>query len=97
MIKHIVLFKFKNIADKTLLLQDIKAELEQLCQIIPQLKELQVGINVNPAEKWDLSLEALVENKQDLDIYANHPAHQQIVQTKIAPFKEDRACVDYQI
>lgn len=97
MIKHIVLFKFKNIADKTLLLQDIKAELEQLCQIIPQLKELHVGINVNPTEKWDLSLEAIVENKQDLDIYANHPAHQQIVQTKIAPFKEDRACVDYQI
>lgn len=97
MIKHIVLFKFKNIVDKTLLLQDIKAELEQLCQIIPQLKELHVGINVNPTEKWDLSLEALVENKQDLDIYANHPAHQQIVQTKIAPFKEDRACVDYQI
>lgn len=97
MIKHIVLFKFKNIADKTLLLQDIKAELEQLCQIIPQLKEVHVGINVNPTEKWDLSLEAIVENKQDLDIYANHPAHQQIVQTKIAPFKEDRACVDYQI
>lgn len=97
MIKHIVLFKFKDIAGKDLLLADIKTELEQLCGIIPELKEIHAGININPAEQWDLSLEAIVENKHDLDIYANHQAHQQIVRTKIAPFKEDRACVDYQI
>lgn len=97
MIKHIVLFRFQNIEDKEVKLNQIKKELEELPDIISELKEIQVGINVNPAEKWDLSLEALVANLHDLDVYANHPAHQQIVKKRIAPIKEDRACVDFEI
>lgn len=97
MIKHLVFFKFQNAGDKTSQMQTIKSELEKLPAIIPELREIHVGLNVNPAEKWDLSLEALVENMHDLEIYANHPAHQHIVKTMIAPIKEDRACVDYQI
>lgn len=97
MIKHIVLFRFQNIEDKEIKLNQIKKELEELPGIISELKEIQVGINVNPAEKWDLSLEALVANLHDLDVYANHPAHQQIVKNRIAPIKEDRACVDFEI
>lgn len=97
MIKHIVFFKFKNTEDKVSQMQAIKSELEKLPAIIAELREIHVGLNVNPAEKWDLSLEALVEDMHDLEVYANHPAHQQIVKTMIAPIKEDRACVDYQI
>lgn len=97
MLKHIVFFKFKNAEDKASQMQAIKSELEKLPAIIAELREIHVGLNVNPAEKWDLSLEALVENMRDLEVYANHPAHQQIVKTMIAPIKEDRACVDYQI
>ena len=44
-----------------------------------------------------MSLEAIVDTMQDLDTYANHPAHQQIVKNRIAPIKEERACVDYQL
>ena len=65
--------------------------------IIRELKEIRVGLNMNPDEEWDLSLEVLTENRHDLEIYANHPAHQQIVKHLIAPLKEDRACVDYQV
>lgn len=97
MIKHIVLFKFNASADKETQLQQIKTELEQLPGIIPELKEIHIGLNTNPAEKWDLSLEAWVEHWQDLDTYANHPAHQKIVKTLIAPIKADRACIDFQI
>lgn len=97
MIKHIVFFKFKASDKKEVQMQEIKEQLEKLPEIIPELKEIHVGININPAEKWDLSLEALVADMHDLDIYANHPAHQHIVKTMIAPAKEDRACVDYQI
>lgn len=95
MIKHIVLFKFKASADKTGQMLKIKNELEKLTAVIPELREIRIGLNANPAEKWDMSLEAIVDNMQDLETYANHPAHQQIVKTKIAPIKEDRACVDY--
>lgn len=97
MIKHIVLFKLKGSADKATKMLEIKTELEKLTTLIPELKEIHVGLNISPAEKWDLSLEAITENMQDLEIYANHPAHQHIVKTMIAPIKEDRACVDYQL
>ena len=97
MIKHIVLFKLKASEDKGNKMQAIKAELEKLPALIPELKEIHVGINCNTAEKWDLSLEVQVENMHDLEVYANHPAHQHIVKNLIAPIKEDRACVDYQI
>ena len=43
----------------------------------------------------DFSLEAVVADLHALEVYANHPAHQEIVKTLIAPVKVDRACVDY--
>ncbi|MFR3328680.1 MAG: Dabb family protein [Odoribacter splanchnicus] len=95
MIKHIVLFKLEESEHKNVRLQEIKDRLEALVQVIPELKEMQVGINVNPKEKWDLSLEVVVTDLQALEVYANHPAHQEIVKTLIAPVKVDRACVDY--
>ncbi len=95
MIKHIVFFKFKASQDKEAQMQKIKTELEQLPAIIAELKELHVGRNINPAEQWDLSLEAIVEDMQALKAYAIHPAHQTIVKNLIAPIKEDRACIDY--
>ena len=95
MIKHIVLFKLEESEHKNVRLQEIRDRLEALVQVIPELKEMQVGINVNPEEKWDFSLEAVAADLQALEVYANHPAHQEIVKTLIAPVKVDRACVDY--
>lgn len=97
MIKHIVLFKLKSVDDKATKMLEIKTELEKLTEIIPELQEIHIGININVSEKWDLSLEVLVNNMHDLELYANHPAHQQIVKTMIVPIKEDRACVDFQL
>ena len=59
MIKHIVLFKLEESEHKNVRLQEIRDRLEALVQVIPELKEMQVGINVNPEEKWDFSLEAV--------------------------------------
>lgn len=95
MIKHIVLFKLEESEHKNVRLQEIRDRLEALVQVIPELKEMQVGINVNPEEKWDFSLEAVVADLHALEVYANHPAHQEIVKTLIAPVKVDRACVNY--
>ena len=95
MIKHIVLFKLEESEHKNVRLQEIRDRLEALVQVIPELKEMQVGINVNPEEKWDFSQESLVYELHALEVYANHPAHQEIVKTLIAPVKVDRACVDY--
>ena len=96
MIKHIVLFKLKEMPEKLQHLQNIKNELERLTSIIPELQELKVGINANPAETWDFCLEAIVADLEALDTYAKHPVHQAIVKSHIAPYKEERACVDYE-
>lgn len=95
MIKHIVLFKFRAFPDKQGRMEEIKKRLEQLPATISELQDIHIGINANPAEKWDMSLEASVSDLQNLQIYAVHPAHQAILQEFIKPILEERACVDY--
>lgn len=97
MIRHIVMFKFKGSPEQK---KDVATRfMEALVQLpddIPQLKSIDVGININPAESWDLVLTATAESMEDVAIYSAHPAHQAAVAI-IAPFKEDRACVDYEV
>lgn len=98
MIKHIVLFKlkaFSSEAEKQAKMREIKTGLEDLHGIIPELKKINVGLNVNPEEKWDIVLETEFENLQDLATYATHPKHVAVSKNLIAPVKEDRACVDF--
>lgn len=99
MIKHIVLFKLApslREAEKQAKFLEIKNQLEALIPVIPELKKMTVGININPSETWDFSLEAIVEDKHDLGVYASHPAHQAILNNQIKPFLSERACVDYE-
>ena len=95
MVKHVVMFKFKGTPEER---NDIaKKFMEALIQLpceIPQLKSIDVGINMNPKESWDLVLTATADSLDDVAIYSAHPAHQAAVAI-IAPYKEDRACVDY--
>ncbi|MCH5235063.1 MAG: Dabb family protein [Muribaculaceae bacterium] len=97
MIKHIVMFKFKGSPDerKDIATKFMEALIQLPCEI-PQLKSIDVGINMNPAETWDLVLTATADSMEDVAIYSAHPAHQAAVAI-IAPYKLDRACVDYQI
>ena len=61
---------------------------------IPVLESMEVGINENPAEDWDLVLTAVVPTMEDVALYANHPAHLAAASI-IASHKDSRACVDY--
>ena len=63
--------------------------------VIPCLESMEVGINENPAETWDLVLTAVVPTMADVDVYAKHPAHVAAAAI-IAPVKDSRACVDYE-
>ena len=97
MIKHVVMFKFKGTAEeKHAVATKFMESLMKLPEEIPQLKSIEVGLNINPAEYWDLVLTAEAENLEDVAIYSAHPSHQAAVSI-IAPYKEDRACVDYEI
>lgn len=96
MIKHVVTFKFKGTPEERNNVAKKFAEaLVQLPDAIPELKSMEVGINMNPAERWDLVLTAIANTMEDVATYSAHPAHQAAVAI-IAPYKEDRACVDYE-
>ena len=97
MVKHVVMFKFRGTPEeKEALAKKFAQALVQLPDDIPQLKSIEVGVNVNPEETWDFVLTATADSLEDIAIYAAHPAHQTAVKI-IAPYKEDRACVDYYI
>jgi len=97
MVKHVVTFKFKGTAEQR---KDVARKfsdaLLQLPGKIDELISIEVGLNENPAESWDLVLTATAASLDDVAKYSAHPAHVDAVKI-IAPFKEDRACVDYTV
>lgn len=97
MVKHIVTFKFKGTPEqKAKVSKEFAEALMQLPDDIPELISIETGININPAESWDFVLTATADSLEDIAIYSAHPSHQAAVKI-IAPFKEERACVDYLI
>lgn len=98
MIKHVVLFKFKNPADlpeKAEKLASIKQSLEQLVNSVPELLRMEVGLNSNPNESYDLALISDFNSWDDLKAYVVHPEHQK-VGAVIREILDERACVDYE-
>ncbi|MDE6369089.1 MAG: Dabb family protein [Muribaculaceae bacterium] len=96
MVKHIVTFKLTGSdAERLAVAQSFKAALEALPGQIDVLRSIEVGINQNPAESWDVVLTAIVDTMADVDVYAKHPAHVAAAGL-LAGHKADRACVDYE-
>lgn len=95
MVKHIVTFKLKGTPEERLATANkFKEALMRLPEVIEVLQSMEVGVNENPAEDWDVVLTAVVPEMKDVNTYAVHPAHQAAAAI-VAPFKESRACVDY--
>ena len=96
MIKHIVLFKFKD-ENKDVFMKQAKQELEDLVDKIEELKGMEIGINYLGDDKMpDLSLTSTFDNKEGLKVYATHPEHLKVVQL-IKPMAIGRWVVDYEV
>lgn len=98
MVKHIVLFKFNefaNEAEKMEKLNEIKNALLSLLDKVDALKSIEVGINENPNEQFDLSLISTHDNMEQLKEYATHPDHVEVSKELIRPILASRSCVDY--
>lgn len=96
MVKHIVTFKLTGTPEERLeVAVRFKAALVALPDVIEVLRSIEVGINQNPAETWDVVLTATVDTMADVDVYARHPAHVAAA-SLLAGHKADRACVDYE-
>ncbi|MBQ1987736.1 MAG: Dabb family protein [Muribaculaceae bacterium] len=96
MVKHIVSFKLTGTAEERMeVALKFKAALEALPEQIEVLRSMEVGINSNPNETWDVVLTAVVDTMADVDVYAKHPAHVAAAGL-LAGHKDSRACVDYE-
>jgi hypothetical protein len=96
MVKHIVAFKLKGDAEaRRQAASNFRDALMALPAQIDVLQSMEVGLNQNPAEDWDVVLTAVVPTMADVATYAKHPAHVAAAGI-IAPLKELRACVDYE-
>ena len=97
MVKHIVAFKLSGTdAERKEVANQFKAALMELPKHIEVLKSMEVGINENPNEDWDVVLTAIVPTMADVDVYAKHPMHVAAAGL-LKGHKEARACVDYEI
>ncbi len=95
MVKHIVMFKLKGTESERLeVARKFKSALMELPKSIEVLRGMEVGINENPSESWDVVLTAIVDTMDDVAIYAAHPDHVAAAGL-LSGHKELRACVDY--
>ncbi|MGL4774051.1 MAG: Dabb family protein [Clostridium sp.] len=99
MVKHIVMWKFKDAEGRSKEENALKMKemIENLVGKINEIIELEVGVDFNKSgAAFDLVLYSSFENREDLNAYQIHPEHQKVVQfaEKVV---EERAVVDYDI
>ena len=99
MIRHIVMWKLKDFPQaeiKALNAAKLKDELYALKKEIVQIKALNVGINLNPENEYDMVLEVIFDNFDDLMTYQKHPAHLRVVEF-LKTIRDLKAAIDYEI
>lgn len=71
-----------------------KKGIEALPATIPFIREIHVGFNINPNEKWDICLDSTFDSLDDVKAYAVHPDHK-AVGAALMQYIGERACVDF--
>lgn len=101
MIKHLVLWKMKPVADSRTGKEnaDILAQrLNALKSVMPFALSIEAGINFNStAAAYDVGLHSAFKTKEDLDAYQNHPAHVKIAEWVKSGIAEARVVADFEI
>ena len=98
MTKHIVMFKFRDDVTaeaRQSAREAFKEGIEALPATIPFIRSVHVGFNINEAEKWDICLDSLFDNLDDVKAYSVHPAHKAVAMELMKHIGE-RACVDFE-
>ncbi len=100
MLKHIVMWRFKECAggkSRTEHAQWMKEHLEALVGVVPEIRKLEVGVNINPAEAaYDAVLISEFDSFEAMQRYQAHPAHLEVA-AYCKAVRESRTSVDYEI
>jgi hypothetical protein len=96
MLEHIVLFRFKP--ETTVLTKEkIVTELMALKGKVPSILDISAGPNFSDRNQgFEYGLVVRFADRQGLDAYQVHPAHQHIVHELIRPALADILAVDYE-
>ena len=95
--QHIVMFKFRDDVPQAVRSQaatQFKRDIEALPSVIPTIRHIHVGVNINPAEQWDICLISRFDTLDDVKSYSVHPAHKAVASALMQHIAE-RACVDF--
>jgi hypothetical protein len=99
MVKHIILWTLNpelSEEEKQTVKVGIKEGLEGLVGKIPGLIDVKVQVDGRLASSTaDLMLDCTLENPEALKVYAQHPEHLAVANTKVRPFTAQRACLDF--
>ena len=93
MIKHIVMWKFKDNEEENMKI--FLDGLNKLKEIIPEIKSMETGININPKNEYDAILISEFETMEDLEKYKNNPEHIK-VSALCKKIRIDRQAIDYE-
>jgi len=99
MIKHVVMWRLKELAEgnnKTKNIELVKNKLLQLKPIIAEIESLEVGENYNFSDDaFELVLITTHHDKNALSRYINHPEHKEAA-AFIANVVKERVVVDFE-
>ena len=101
MVKHIILWTLNpelSENEKENVKAGIKEGLEGLVGKVQGLIDVKVQTAGRLASSnADLMLDCTLENEEALKVYASHPAHLAVANTKVRPFTVQRSCLDYEV
>ena len=99
MIRHIVLWKFRESAegsDRSRNLRKAKALLDALPATIPLIRGWETGIDMSRTDQsFDLGLSSLFETPGDLARYQAHPDHVKVVEF-LRKAQSSKVVIDYE-
>ena len=95
MVKHIVMWRFKNESTLTVDAARVKQQLESLAGRIPGLLKIEVGVNfIKDANAADVVLYSEFTDAEALAGYQAHPLHLEIV-PQVKALASERRSADY--
>lgn len=93
MFTHVVFFKLNERTPENA--QKLREALLSMAGKIPQIKHMEVGVNVVPSERaFDVVLFQHFDSLEEMQVYQAHPDHQEVLKT-IRSVTASSASVDY--
>ena len=100
MVKHVIVWTLNDELseqEKQEVKKNIKAGLEGLKGLIPDMIDISVQIDGLSSSNTDLMLDSSFEDEASLKGYAIHPAHVAVATNKVRPYTKIRSCFDYEV